>query len=409
MVNWWQPWAGHYASWGDTPLVEVDYAHGEVKSWQVLDKNAVSGYAFCDLVQGVLRQNADQAGTATCGPTAVLAALTQVNPAGAIKRGLEIFWTGTIPELPADAQPCEYLYSEVPPGVIPFLPGQPGTEGSAGRALLLPCLGNEADCEQAVDAPNTQAGLQGMWSLMFGSASDRRKTGGCSENYWYVRYPGRDPRENALVRMETSVADIMTLCDTVLGERGTCKYLTNYDLCDKVKLEDKEQCRRFHTIPGLTPRDMNAFELYEKHGAVPAPFGEIFQQSMAPGGRIHSFLAGVTALGLGAGELIAAVTMSSLSESVTEQLCSNPRGSLLFVYAGGLPASAPEEGHPFDGPGNPEYSACNHWVYAEGCNFGPEKDAVSIWTWGYRMYVTKNFLMTSNGGHPLVCGGILVP
>ncbi|CAJ1338908.1 unnamed protein product [Effrenium voratum] len=382
---------------------------GEVKSWQVLDKNAVSGYAFCDLVQGVLRQNADQAGTATCGPTAVLAALTQVNPAGAIKRGLEIFWTGTIPELPADAQPCEYLYSEVPPGVIPFLPGQPGTEGSAGRALLLPCLGNEADCEQAVDAPNTQAGLQGMWSLMFGSASDRRKTGGCSENYWYVRYPGRDPRENALVRMETSVADIMTLCDTVLGERGTCKYLTNYDLCDKVKLEDKEQCRRFHTIPGLTPQDMNAFELYEKHGAVPAPFGEIFQQSMAPGGRIHSFLAGVTALGLGAGELIAAVTMSSLSESVTEQLRSNPRGSLLFVYAGGLPASAPEEGHPFDGPGNPEYSACNHWVYAEGCNFGPEKDAVSIWTWGYRMYVTKNFLMTSNGGHPLVCGSILVP
>ena len=61
----------------------------------------VSGYAFCDIVVTTLRQNADQALTGTCGPTAWLAALSIQNPAGSIKKGLELYWTGTMPEIPA--------------------------------------------------------------------------------------------------------------------------------------------------------------------------------------------------------------------------------------------------------------------------------------------------------------------
>ena len=54
----------------------------QVPNWTIEEPNVVSGYAFCDIVVTVLRQNADQAGSGTCGLTVWLAALNILNPAG---------------------------------------------------------------------------------------------------------------------------------------------------------------------------------------------------------------------------------------------------------------------------------------------------------------------------------------
>eukprot|EP00439_Symbiodinium_sp_Y106_P025259 s1850_g3.t1 len=201
VVNWFAKEPGHYPSWGSTDDVTVTYAEGEVKTVEVKDTNAVTGYAFCDIVHTILRQNFDQAQRGQCAPTAVLMALSNVNPAKAIKIGLELFWTGTFHGVPPQFDQCHYIYDDMPPGVVPFDVGQPGTEGSGGKPLPMPCLGNTNDCEQSTGAPNTNAGLQGMWAIKMTALRDFATAKGCAactRKAW-VTYPGMSPEHQALI------------------------------------------------------------------------------------------------------------------------------------------------------------------------------------------------------------------
>ena len=129
-------------------------------------------------------------------PTAVLAALAAASPAGAIKLGLEMFWTGkpALADIDHVDPECTYIHHDMPPGIIPFKVGQPGALETG--ALKVACFGNQADCTAARGSPFTNAGFQGMWSIFMTATNGLRKSGDCKEenrNAW-VTYPGMDEK-----------------------------------------------------------------------------------------------------------------------------------------------------------------------------------------------------------------------
>ena len=236
IVNWYVNEEGHFPSWGSSNAVSVNYSEGYVKNVTIHRHNAVSPYAFCDIMYTVMRQNFDQAQRGQCGPTAVLTALANVNPAGAIAKGLELYWTGAlwvkgpgdndvtyewgfqIPNNPARSvvsRDCDYIYHDMPAGVVPFEDGQPGTEGNGGVAQEIACLGNEADCDASADSPFTNAGLQGMWSTYFTALRDMVEEGDCAPGHRsaWVTYPGMDLEHQKAVNDPMGDGEIEAIMD----------------------------------------------------------------------------------------------------------------------------------------------------------------------------------------------------
>lgn len=196
VVNWYANLPGHFPSWGSSDAVTVSYSEGKVTNVTIHQPNAVAPYAFCEIAYTTLRQNFDQAGRGQCVPTAVLAALAAASPAGAIKLGLEMFWTGkpALADIDHVDPECTYIHHDMPPGIIPFKVGQPGALETG--ALKVACFGNQADCTAARGSPFTNAGFQGMWSIFMTATNGLRKSGDCKEenrNAW-VTYPGMDEK-----------------------------------------------------------------------------------------------------------------------------------------------------------------------------------------------------------------------
>ena len=243
IVNWYVNEEGHFPSWGNSNAVSVNYSEGYVKNVTIHRHNAVSPYAFCDIMYTVMRQNFDQAQRGQCGPTAVLAALAHLNPAGAIERGLELYWTGALwrkrcngdcdatewPFYNFHDQPllvsrdCDYIYHDMPAGVVPFGEGQPGTEGNGRAARAVTCFGNEADCANSANTPFTNAGLQGMWSTYFTVMRDIVETGDCAPEHRaaWVTYPGMDPEHHDAIHdaiTDRGIQYIMGVSDMVMAE-----------------------------------------------------------------------------------------------------------------------------------------------------------------------------------------------
>ena len=94
----------------------------------VHDPHAADGYAFCEIAYTVLKQTASQFYN-SCGPTSALAALIVRSPAQAFKKALQLYYTGSLPEIGGSA--CPYVYAEQP-GLIPFRPNQPGSSAYRG-------------------------------------------------------------------------------------------------------------------------------------------------------------------------------------------------------------------------------------------------------------------------------------
>ena len=246
IVNWYVNEEGHFPSWGSSNAVSVNYSEGYVKNVTIHRHNAVSPYAFCDIMYTVMRQNFDQAQRGQCGPTAVLTALANVNPAGAIERGLELYWTGALwgksgggdndvtewefhnndePVPHLVSRDCDYIYQDMPAGVVPFVDGQPGTEGNGGVARAVKCLANDADCAASANAPFTNAGLQGMWSTYFTVMRDILEMGDCAPGHRraWVTYPGMDPEHLDAIydpMSDDGVENIMTV-----AEMSTAEYI----------------------------------------------------------------------------------------------------------------------------------------------------------------------------------------
>jgi len=200
--------------------VTVSYSEGKVTNVTIHQPNAVAPYAFCDIAYTTLRQNFDQAGRGQCAPAAVLAALATASPAGAIKLGLEMFWTGK----PALAQidhvdpECAYIHHDMPPGIIPFKVGQPGALETG--ALKVACFGNQADCTIADESPFTNAGFQGMWSIFITAKQGLRLSGDCKEenrNAW-VTYPGMDEKHFRSVKDDIKAGSYVWLIEMAFGQ-----------------------------------------------------------------------------------------------------------------------------------------------------------------------------------------------
>lgn len=197
VVNWYANLPGHFPSWGSSDAVTVSYSEGKVTNVTIHQPNAVAPYAFCEIAYTTLRQNFDQAARGQCVPTAVLAALATASPAGAIKLGLEMFWTGkpALADIDHVDPECAYIHHDMPPGIIPFKVGQPGALETG--ALKVACFGNQADCAAAEgSSPFTNAGFQGMWAIWMTAENGLRKSGDCKEenrNAW-VTYPGMDEK-----------------------------------------------------------------------------------------------------------------------------------------------------------------------------------------------------------------------
>jgi len=349
------------------------------------DPNAVSGFAFCNIVQSVLRQNFAQVQTFTCGPTSILAAKSHLDPAGMIKSSLQLYWTGTLPELSNEHAPCDYIREEVP-GVIPYSLGQPGFSGTSS------CI----EC-----TPLQNAGLQFMWSQTFNSMVNHLVTKSCDSKVLELRFVGQS--EYTSVRAEayqfSSPWAMLQGCDKVFG---SCDYKSVGVDAICAETVDYDNCHKLLQLPDLNGADIKTLEmLFNKGGkswddADPSGFyKEQFEEQAGPGGRLAAFMVSLESAQIQLGAAVSAAFWPSMDESAVRAACSASGGALLFLYASAL-VSPGDENNPFSGnlwAPKMEAEMCNHWTWLEGCDFGWSQDVVSVWSWGQRYYMTRAYFL----------------
>lgn len=83
VVNWYA-YSGGYPSWGSENGVSVDYSTMPPVG-AIHDAHSMDSYAFCEMANAILSQTNSQFFN-SCGPTAVLAALTARSPVQAFKK-----------------------------------------------------------------------------------------------------------------------------------------------------------------------------------------------------------------------------------------------------------------------------------------------------------------------------------
>uniref|UniRef100_A0A0G4FCF9 Uncharacterized protein n=1 Tax=Chromera velia CCMP2878 TaxID=1169474 RepID=A0A0G4FCF9_9ALVE len=87
-------------------------------SAELIDGNGCNAYAVCDILVTILAQSNNQADVGSCGPTATLAAVEDVNPALAMKMAVSLVWTGYQTRTHYGSNCGEGVY-DLFPGLIP--------------------------------------------------------------------------------------------------------------------------------------------------------------------------------------------------------------------------------------------------------------------------------------------------
>ncbi|CAE8668629.1 unnamed protein product [Polarella glacialis] len=391
LVNWVQNEVG-FPAWGSDPdgsRVGVDYSVSPPVA-DARDKTAGSGFALCELVTTTL-QNSNFQLFNSCGPTAVLAALIIRSPVQALKKGLQLFYTGTLPEL--SVQPCPYIY-EQQPGIMPYNASQPGfNKFPAGTNM---CPGEAVQAEGGTLGPCQAVGIQKMWISTFLSAYDvkLRKQMGiqdvCGRKIFQSLYPLEPEKDAQLTRNShlTAPAAILFMCEVALGGgvEGSCQYSTpSFQACSTATGFSLEACANIVKGVGITTEDLgDLFVAIQKPSTMEQEFAKI---TARPSFELFlSQIPGATKqVGIDALLRAQAPSSDSVAQAALLQQACDTEKAMLFMDAEAL--NKP----------NAPVGQCNHWIVLDSCAQSDYK----VWTWGSFRFVNKAYLERH------VCGVLL--
>jgi len=386
LVNWAENEVG-FPSWGSASQVDVDYSASPPTA-TTSDTSAGTGYAFCELVVTTMRQSNIQLFN-SCGPSAVLSAMLMRSPIEAFKKGLQLYYTGTLPGLPEP--PCSYIFNQQP-GIMPFEDGQPGYETFPKGTHFCPGeMNQEEGVKQGTKGKPCQAiGIQKMWITTLLAAYDNklRKDAGvptCPEIYTAIY-----PAENEAVATHTKASHVTTpafmkyASDVALadGTLGTYKYLSGgVAKCTAAAGLSTELCEKLAEGVGITSEGLGKLQkAYNDHKleeimvilAEPSNVGFVLaangEESAAVTGMIASFTPTATGSALN-----------------LDEVCGT-KNAMLFIFTNGL----------YEG-GADAANVCDHWVTISTCG----EDTVDTWTWGSIRRVSKAKLSSN------LCGAVV--
>ncbi|CAE8723140.1 unnamed protein product [Polarella glacialis] len=388
LVNWVQNKVG-FPTWGSDPdgsRVGVDYSVSPPVA-DARDKTAGSGFALSELVTTTLK-NSNFLLFNSCSPTAVLAALIIRSPVQALKKGLQLFYTGTLPEL--SVQPCPYIY-EQQPGIMPFKGGQPGfNKFPAGTNM---CPGEPVQAEGGSSGPCQAVGIQKMWISTFLSAYDvklRKQIGVqdvCNRKIFQSLYPLEPEKEAQLTRNAhlTAPAAIQFICEVALGGgvEGSCKYGTpSFQDCSTATGFSLEACANIVKGVGITTDDLgDLFLATHKLSTMEQELAKIFERPSTA--LFRSQIPGATKK-VGIKALLDAQAPSSdpaATAALLQQACGAEKAMLLVGSDAVKDPNAPV------GP-------CTHWIFLDSCGESDYK----VWSWGQFYFVKKAHLESHSCG-----------
>lgn len=420
---------GPYESWrsGGVTFVDQTATRPPLGTWHDLGAswgtgNAVNGYAICEITTTVLQQTNNQAGTGTCGPSAIIAALNYDNPVKSLKFALELYWTGRNKALPAPT--CEYIV-ENQPGLIPIT--KQCDQAKDGTYPDCPaynnCVkagGNPSDCDVLTQGkPLNPIGLQGMstqaWQSNYFRSFDESScdTKPLGMNWEHANLAAIHDAQASSPSLE------LYLCKYLLNDGKECKYGFNSKKVGDDLTADK--ANYWSTLPKLTGTDLGYLvACLKKEATVPGfDLKKCVEDAMAEDERINTFVNGVLADSLAVGDnkfnTVQAV-FGSIQPSMTPELmddaCKYAGKAVLFIagdYIQGAAQDIPPALLPDDNKMTPAQVArpgkdptCNHWVLLESCN---ADGTYTIWTWGFKLLVSKAYAL-GNTTTEVPTGGI---
>jgi len=400
LVNWYENRYG-YPSWGSDvnadpriwgPMVELHYAKLPPVAI-VHDPHAADGYAFCEIAHTILQQSNSQF-FASCGPTAVLAALITRSPVQAFKKALQIYYTGTLPAIGTRA--CPYVFDQQP-GIIPFRQDMPGGEEYMQIAEQSPsgwCPGSQQASSYVKDGQCQAVGIQRMWVSALLAAheheiiTDRAGDDECLPTFQSV-YPGQKHGRDADDIFRTPPATIVWACDAALGDGkpGTCKYIsTAYEICSQ-KVPGTDCPAVLNTDWAL--QDLRPLQDALMHGMPPAELTSDLAQrpTMKP---ILDLIPGETStekmskVALLFQVLMTASDNQSANSDMFIELCAG-KAAMLNMAPSALFNEMTDDKN------------CAHWILLESCH----DDHYVVWSSGFRIEMTKATLESST------CGGVV--
>src|SRR6056300_1466472 len=145
------------------------------------DPNGCNVFALCDILTAILTLSANQAGTGTCGTTAMLTVLSRAGPVRALQLATELLWSGTTQFL--QTPPCSYIY-DMFPGVQPLPKPEATLEEACGKTPSADCknfyggfAGSSPDSPpQFIQNP----GIEYMFTQAFATSYFQHVTGKCT-------------------------------------------------------------------------------------------------------------------------------------------------------------------------------------------------------------------------------------
>ncbi|CAE7204779.1 unnamed protein product [Symbiodinium sp. CCMP2592] len=397
LVNWYENENG-FPSWGSDPNGKRVSVDTDVMPpvGAVHDPHAADGYAFCEITYTVLRQTASQFYN-SCGPTSVLAALLVRSPVLSFKKALQLYYTGSLPEM--HSSPCPYIFTQQP-GLVPFEEDQPGANGLQGGDLFW-CPDSDLNSHQVSKTrPQCQSiGLQRMWVVGMLAAYEHKvqveRTGGDKCTEWMTStYPGESPQV-ALTRnhaFRTAPSAVVWVCGQVVGgQEDACYYASNFvedcaphfgsSVCTQLLKFQWSQTDLVDVQTNIETMGPGAFTEADATNLASRPtLKPIFK--LVPGTSPLQFLNTVAPVVF---QLMMTVSQSQEGKAkMWQKLCAS-RAAMLNMFSGALYGNAQPN--------------CVHWIFLVSC----KDDGYLVWSNGYRTTIAKDVLEAST------CGGVVLP
>jgi len=392
--------------------------------------NSVNGYAICDIVTTILQQTNNQAGTSTCGPSAILAALNFNNPIKSLKYALELLWTGGNRALPKPT--CEYIVDNQP-GLI-AVPKKCDVIDKDNCPAFKACIdakGNENDCKLlGYGIPLNPVGIQSMstqaWQSSYFSSVDGAE---CTEKSLGMNYEGGDLKAVRQAQMSSPALE-MYLCKYLLNGGQDCVFEFN---ANKVVELPASSAKQWVQFPGLTGSDIGQLQDCLEG---PAALETCVADKEKHNPRINTFIQGIQkdatdpTQGKQAVQSVFGSIQPSFTSASLEQACHKPGEAVFFVKAAYIQSNGDKQPHVF--PNQPPLAEndnrmtpaaiaypnfegndgnCDHWIVLESCN---DDDTYTFWTWGYKVRMSKVYLLgdtvsTSVPTGGMICGAVHTP
>ncbi|CAK9097574.1 Hypothetical protein SCF082_LOCUS45767 [Durusdinium trenchii] len=382
VVNWYA-YSGGYPSWGSENGVSVDYSTMPPVG-AIHDAHSMDSYAFCEMANAILSQTNSQFFN-SCGPTAVLAALTARSPVQAFKKALQLYYTGALPGM---SEACPYVY-EQQPGLVPFRPDQPGGDRYHGN---LWCPVEDVQSKQfLIDGQCQAVGLQRMWvTAMIGSLEHEVQLAAngddqCEKILTSV-YPGEVMTlfDDGDLIFRTPPSHIVWICEKV--GRSNCSYATTFvGDCSKifpesactVLLDTKWSAKDLLIVQNTLQTPGQPLDAMYSLASKPT-FQPIL--SAAPGDTTFDKFQAIARMFL----MVMSVSHQDpqATANMWVKLCTAKAAVLNIAFAGLR---------------NESSSSCSHWVFLDACR----DTHYVVWSEGFRRYITKEAM------HGSTCGGVV--